>query len=652
MPTIVDPDNLLDSLTDSAQNIFINTGTRNIIVRNNSAAPSGPTLDETGVTGQALYSFLKEQWKDDPKGKNLISYPFPMIAITPEQFEFRYGWKPDSDVSRSLIRTAGWREYLADNTTLEKQFMGVITLGNIDGEQTGTIGAADQDQVYYAFYDATNRTPVAPTTTAPIVFDYPGQVNQAVKTFDNGTLTDGSAQNNLTDILTVFIRTQGKTYDQTRTVDIGISAGTTLPYNVQRFPLAEGQDLNVTVSDAGITDPANNDTTVDGGGNVTTAIATKYDSAAVNYLAASVLSSTLGYTQDLTGGPYPFGITIDASSPDVNGSLRKQELYSWVQYYLRQDSDIPGTFSTAYGRLQDELLEFVGPTLKTKTATNPGGAGNANTDKASGTAIIDFYSPDINDLAFRSDSAVTTTGLADRVFPFTANFTLSFSDTISQDGANAAFSVFFERTRRTSVSDFAITNAGTAATAPAGFEEIDSATFTSSGGNFSVVYNAGAPATVNSGDYIKIGGASNSNNNQVYKVTNVITPSANAFSVISYDNLPIVDSAFSATIDEHPINSPDALLVDSAGTTTPNTGGISGDLTGNLSTVTFSYDFEGNTQGDKPAGDTQGNNPANIIIRAIGLTNGSYVEVSATIERLASQTFSVVSALERNYSNP
>ena len=35
------------------------------------------------------------------------------------------------------------------------------------------------------------------------------------------------------------------TFDQTDTVDIGIDAGTQLPYNTQRFPLVENEDLNV-----------------------------------------------------------------------------------------------------------------------------------------------------------------------------------------------------------------------------------------------------------------------------------------------------------------------------------------------------------------------------------------------------------------------
>lgn len=49
------------------------------------------SLSSDGVTLQALYSFIKITWKAD---NDLIDHPFPMIAITPEQFEFIDDWNP------------------------------------------------------------------------------------------------------------------------------------------------------------------------------------------------------------------------------------------------------------------------------------------------------------------------------------------------------------------------------------------------------------------------------------------------------------------------------------------------------------------------------------------------------------------------------
>ena len=56
-------------------------------------------MSNDGVTGQAFYSFLKEEWKTDA---SLIPYPFPMVSITPEQFEFIDGWRP-SDINVTTV---------------------------------------------------------------------------------------------------------------------------------------------------------------------------------------------------------------------------------------------------------------------------------------------------------------------------------------------------------------------------------------------------------------------------------------------------------------------------------------------------------------------------------------------------------------------
>ena len=50
------------------------------------------TFTADGVTLKCLYSFLKEQWKNNI---SLIKFPFPMTPITDEQFEFYNGWNLD-----------------------------------------------------------------------------------------------------------------------------------------------------------------------------------------------------------------------------------------------------------------------------------------------------------------------------------------------------------------------------------------------------------------------------------------------------------------------------------------------------------------------------------------------------------------------------
>ncbi len=133
MALITDP----DFLTQGTE-VTINTAARTITL--NLAG----NLSADGVTLQALYSFLKEEWKNDA---TKIPFPFPMIAITPEQFEFVSDWVPANDATRKLIRTGGWSEVTAAGV-IERQYLGVVTLGFID----------PADTAYYAFAGAASRT--------------------------------------------------------------------------------------------------------------------------------------------------------------------------------------------------------------------------------------------------------------------------------------------------------------------------------------------------------------------------------------------------------------------------------------------------------------------------------------------------------------
>lgn len=71
--------------TATAKSVHFDTDTRNMYLLEQG------NLDTDGVTVQADYSFIKLRWKDD---NDLIKHPFPMIAITPEQFEFIADWNP------------------------------------------------------------------------------------------------------------------------------------------------------------------------------------------------------------------------------------------------------------------------------------------------------------------------------------------------------------------------------------------------------------------------------------------------------------------------------------------------------------------------------------------------------------------------------
>ena len=241
MALITDP----DSLNQATEVIFDTTAkTVQLLVAGN--------LSTDGVTMQAVYSFTKEEWKNDA---NLIKYEFPFIAITSEQFEFVNGWTPADTTTTNLIRNAGFAVKNGDGSSAE-EYAGIITLGSI--------GASDQ--VYYQ--QEVDGSPSNIVLTGP--------VNQAVKVY-------GDASNGNFDyrgVMNLFVREQAKTYADSNLDDIGV---TTMTYQAYRFPLANAADLKVT----------ENDTTVD---------------------AYGVTATYGAVTRDIGGSTYNFDVVIDGNS--------------------------------------------------------------------------------------------------------------------------------------------------------------------------------------------------------------------------------------------------------------------------------------------------------------------------------------------------
>lgn len=186
-----------------------------------------------GATLQAIYSFLKEEWKTPSSSgglqlQDLISFIFPLESITREQFEIggathsNWDWKDNS--TRDLIRTAGWNKLDAAGT-VKQQYAGVVTLGSLDSDT----------QVYYQQVDSASGTP-----TDPKNFVLLGTVNQAIKFKDNDASEDFSTY------LKLFARKKGKSYPDAELADIGV---TTLENIVNRFPLSHIDDAAIVELD-------------------------------------------------------------------------------------------------------------------------------------------------------------------------------------------------------------------------------------------------------------------------------------------------------------------------------------------------------------------------------------------------------------------
>lgn len=263
-------------------------------------AASGGTITD-GVTMQCLYSYAKEQWRNDTTNvasDNLIRYPFPIEAITSEQFEIGGGsahadWELFNDYTRKKIRTGGFASKNTASST-RNEWTGVVTLGSIDSDT----------QIYYQQTDA---------TTAPTNFTFLGPVNEPITTYDGVT--------NYKTYLKLFARKKGKTYAQATIGDIGVTSISTI---VNRFPLAHSADTAISVSDAQILGaaPFRNQTAITSGltltnaalANVDTSTGTLTSTGSTFRTSKVVAGDTIKITSGAFSGKYFTILSVDSET--------------------------------------------------------------------------------------------------------------------------------------------------------------------------------------------------------------------------------------------------------------------------------------------------------------------------------------------------
>ncbi len=334
MALITDPD-----LLNQGTEVTITPGSKTITL--NIAG----NLSTDGVTLKALYSFLKEEWRNDA---TLIKYDFPMTPITDEQMQIgvssrNNGWNFGDTTTRQLIRTGGWQEVNASGV-VTAEYAGVITLGSL---VSGT-------QVYYQQSNGGSTTD----------FVLQGVVNQAIQVYNSTGPVDTRGY------LKLFARKRPDTFASSDLATIGV---TTMTYQVYRFPLSTGTDIKITVADTGI--DANSDNTAD----------------VAPYSGMSITFHNTAQARTIGGVSRNFGIIINGN----NGTA--EQIYEFVQWSLRRTTDIDADASSLIGKIAPELLEFVGDTLKTKYASNPEAGGN-------GVYIDNFQTTDINRIVFRDNT--------------------------------------------------------------------------------------------------------------------------------------------------------------------------------------------------------------------------------------------------------
>ena len=473
---VFDPDELgyqVDvAFASATEEIVINTTARTIALKVQG------NLTTDGATVKAVYSKLKDSWRVNT---TLIKFPFPMGPITDEQFEMINGWNWDktetsgavNQTTPELLRTGGWSVINTAGATTEEWF-NVITLGTLGDLLTST------DQVYYQ--------QVSPST-ASVNFKLTGKVNQAVQSFSDpngdGNVSDGF---NRRTYFKIFVREWEKLYAQSELADIGVTSG--VQPQAYRFPLTNSADLKITVTAANLATglDTNTDGTPDFGvyGNVRitylrdandavyTVLGNYANSTA--YVIGNVVKDTgnnrwykniVGYTSPGSGGLpssnttnwaayegerligslyFPYTVVIDADTTvgsTVSGAARTAEIYTAVQYFLRQSTDIDlsgglGVAPTVTGKTASSLLRFVGDQLVTST----------------GVYIDSFNANDTNVITF-TDALSTA-----RNFPFVASLTVNFGANLQND-QYSKYWVFFANDDAGSNTgrDFGTTNA-------------------------------------------------------------------------------------------------------------------------------------------------------------------------------------------------
>lgn len=319
------------------------------------------TLNETGnlvykdgATIQALYSKFIKLWESSAYNK----FPFPFYCLDSKSGQWLFGtdgqtyngWKPANDVTRQALRDGGWSEYLT-NGTLDRQYVGIVSLGDVS---TGA-------QLYY------QRDAVE----APQNFTFTDEVNEGILVYQNGSLDKRT-------YFKAFVREQGKKYKSSTLADTGQVATGAYTVNVL---LSNEDDLKIQASDLEMT-------------NV------PYSGITVTYYGSD-------QTKTIGGTGYPFRVVVNGN----NATL--EQIYTKIQYLLRQSTDIDSGAGTVIGKTASELMYFVGDTLVT----------------TQGVFVENIQDNDLNRIEFYDQNNVK------RIYPYSSAGTLSFNSVLTQGGA-------------------------------------------------------------------------------------------------------------------------------------------------------------------------------------------------------------------------
>jgi len=312
------------------------------LVASATGATTNGLIAKDGVSLQAVYSKFIELWQT----ASYQDSPFVMYAIDALSGQYRFGfdgqfytgWKPADDATRNMMRDGGWEEWspttpgaITSTGTLNRVYVGIVSLGTVN---TGS-------QLYYQKTSGGAATDFTFTDAANIgVQVYGDSTNGA---FDNRAYFRG------------FVREQGYKYKDSVLSDTGKTG--TGAYIVNLL-LSNEVDTKISAADAAMS-------------------SAPYSGINVTYYASN-------QNKSINGTNYPFRVVVEG-----NGATLEQ-IYTKVQYLLRQNSDIDQGSGTVIGKTADALLSFEGDTLKT----------------TQGVFINNINANDINRVVFKDQNSV------------------------------------------------------------------------------------------------------------------------------------------------------------------------------------------------------------------------------------------------------
>jgi hypothetical protein len=264
------------------------------------------------------------------------------------------GWTFDSNTTRQMLRDGGWSEFSAAGV-LQRQYVGIVGLGTVSS------GA----QLYYQ----------RASSDAPTNFTFTDQCNEGIQVY--GDATNGNFDKRT--YFKGFVREYGKKYKDSVLADTG---KTSTGANIVNLLLSNEDDLKIQANDAAMT-------------------GAPYNGITVTYYGSDQ-NKTIG------SGSYPFRVVINGN----NATL--EQIYTKVQYLLRQDSDIDSGAGTVNGKTAAALLAFVGDTLQT----------------TQGVFVENLLSADTNRIEFKDQNNVT------RTYPYTAAGTMTFNSVLVGAGSS------------------------------------------------------------------------------------------------------------------------------------------------------------------------------------------------------------------------